>query len=94
MKGGEEVNAIHLVGENIWVGLMGGVAAANKNDPNLLDFSRWTSFTKKSSPGLGNDSVYSITDVEGEVIIGTHKGVTASRSYQSHIGRAKLAVIE
>jgi ligand-binding sensor domain-containing protein len=75
LQGGEDVNAIHLVGEDIWVGLMGGVAAANKNDPNLLDFSRWTSFTQKSSPGLENDSVYSIIDVEGEVIIGTQKGI-------------------
>jgi ligand-binding sensor domain-containing protein len=75
LKGGEEVNAIHLVGENIWVGLMGGVATAKKNDPNLLDFSRWTSFTQKSSPGLENDSVNSIIDVAGAVIIGTEKGV-------------------
>jgi streptogramin lyase len=83
LQGGEEVNAIHLVGEDIWVGLMGGVATADKNDPNLLDFSRWTSFTKESFPGLENDTVYSIIDVEGEVIIGTHKGVFGFHSPDS-----------
>ena len=75
LQGGEEVNSIHLVGERIWVGAMGGVATANKDDPNLLDFSRWTSFTKESSPGLENDSVYCLTDVDGDLIIGTAKGV-------------------
>jgi ligand-binding sensor domain-containing protein len=75
MKGEEEVNSVHLVGERIWVGAMGGVVSANKNDPNLLDFSRWISFTKESSPGLSNDLVYSITDIDGDIIIGTTKGV-------------------
>ncbi|MCK4403480.1 MAG: hypothetical protein KAW02_00190 [candidate division Zixibacteria bacterium] len=75
MKGEEEVNSVHLVGERIWVGAMGGVATANKNDPNLLDFSRWTSFTKGTAPGLDNDSVYCITDIDGDIIIGTAKGV-------------------
>jgi ligand-binding sensor domain-containing protein len=75
LEGGEEANSIHLVGERIWVGMTGGVATANKTDPNLLDFSRWTSFTKESSPGLGGDSVLYITDIDGEIIIGTEKGV-------------------
>jgi len=75
MEGEEEVNSVHLVGERIWVGTNGGVATANKNDPNLLDFSRWISFTKESSPGLENDLVYCITDMDGEIIIGTAKGV-------------------
>lgn len=75
MKGEEEVNTIHLVGEKIWVGAIEGVATADKNDPNLLDFSRWISFTKESSPGLDNDSVYCITDIDGDIIIGTAKGV-------------------
>jgi len=75
MKGEEEVNTIHLVGERIWVGAIEGVATADKGDPNLLDFSRWVSFTKESSPGLDNDSVYCITDIDGDIIIGTAKGV-------------------
>jgi len=74
LQGGEEVNSIHLVGERIWVGVTGGVATASKNDPNLLDFSRWVSFTEESSPGLENDSVYCITDIDGELTVGTQKG--------------------
>jgi len=77
MKGEEEVNTIHLVGERIWVGAIGGVATADKNDPNLLDFSRWISFTKETFPGLSNDHVHSITDMDGEVIVGTEQGVFA-----------------
>lgn len=75
MEGEEEVNSVHLVGERIWVGTVAGVATANKNDPNLKDPSRWISFTKESSPGLSNDLVYSITDIDGDIIIGTAKGV-------------------
>jgi ligand-binding sensor domain-containing protein len=75
LKGEEEVTCVHLVGDKIWAGLTGGVAFANKNDPNLLDFSRWTSFTKETSLGLGSNSVYSLTDIDGAVIIGTEKGV-------------------
>jgi len=71
----EEVNAIHLAGERIWVGTARGVATANKDDPNLLDFSRWISFTTTTSPGLNNDSVYCIADIQGRIIIGTKQGV-------------------
>lgn len=78
-----EVNTIYLLGERIWVGTIGGVATANKNDPNLLDFSRWVSFTKQSSPGLGSDSILSITDMEGEIIVGTAKGVFKFNSFDS-----------
>jgi ligand-binding sensor domain-containing protein len=78
-----EVNSIHLVDEKIWVGTIGGVATANKNDPNLLDFSRWISFTKQSSPGLGSDSILSITDMNGDIIVGTAKGVFKLNSLDS-----------
>ncbi len=75
MEAEEEVNFVRVVGERIWVGTRGGVATAEKNDPNLLDFSRWISFTRESSPGLENDLVYCITDIHGEIIIGTEQGV-------------------
>jgi ligand-binding sensor domain-containing protein len=78
-----EVNSIHLVGERIWVGTIGGVATAIKNDPNLMDFSRWVSFTKESSPGLGSNTVYSLTDMDGDIVIGTDKGVFKFDSFDS-----------
>ncbi len=75
VQGGEEATSIHLLGDRIWVGMLGGVATASKTDPNLLDPLRWTSFTTESSPALGNDSVYAIADMEGEIVIGTREGV-------------------
>ncbi len=75
MNGEEEVTCVLVVGDRIWVGLIGGVATANKNDPNLLDFSRWISFTKETSVGLGSNSIYSLTSKNDEILLGTDKGV-------------------
>lgn len=73
--GEEEVEAVSIVGDRIWVGTVAGVATAKKDDPNLLDYSRWTSFTKTTSVGLDNDHVLSIIDMDGEIVIGTEQGV-------------------
>ncbi|MFQ6032823.1 MAG: hypothetical protein ACE5K2_07875, partial [Candidatus Zixiibacteriota bacterium] len=72
-----DVNSIHLVGDKIWVGTEKGVAFAPKDyrKVNLMDPKNWTSFIKESSPGLLDDYVYTITDVEGEIMIGTNQGV-------------------
>ncbi len=75
LQGGEEANAIHLMGKKVWVGLTGGVATADRNDPNLLDPSRWFSFTTESSLGLANDTVNCVTDMDSYIVIGTKKGV-------------------
>jgi streptogramin lyase len=75
MKGEEEINAVLVVGERIWAGTEAGVAFADKNDPNLLDFSRWTAFTSESAPGLGDDRVNCLTDMDGRIIAGTEDGV-------------------
>lgn len=83
LQGGEEVKCVHLVGERIWVGTSAGVATANKNDPYLLNYLRWTSFTKESSPSLENDSILSITDVNGAIIVGTANGVFKFNSFDS-----------
>ncbi len=83
MEDGEEINCVLLVGERIWAGTMAGVATANKNDPNLLDFSRWISFTGETSPGLSSDSVYCITDIDGDVIVGSEHGVFRFESSDS-----------
>jgi ligand-binding sensor domain-containing protein len=74
---GADVNSIHLVGEKIWVGAEKGVSFASKDfrKVNLMDPKNWTSFVKESSPGLADDHVYTITDMEGEIIIGTNNGV-------------------
>ena len=83
MEGGEEVNSVHVVGERIWAATEAGVACADKNDPNLLDPSRWTSFTEESSPGLDNDLVHCLTDMDGKMIIGTEQGVFGFESLDS-----------
>ncbi len=72
-----DVNSIHLAGDKIWVGTEKGVAFAPKDyrQVNLMDPGNWTSFTKESSPDLIDDYVYTITDVEGEILIGTNQGV-------------------
>ncbi len=72
-----DVNSIHLVGDNIWVGTEKGVAYAPKDyrTVNLMDPKNWTSFVKESSPGLTDDYVYTITDVQGEIVIGTKTGI-------------------
>ncbi len=75
MNGEEEVTCVRVVGSRIWAGLIGGVATANKNDPNLLDYSRWISFTKETSPGLGNNSVFCLTNIGNDVLVGTDQGV-------------------
>jgi ligand-binding sensor domain-containing protein len=71
------VNSIHLAGDKIWVGTEKGVAFAPRDYRkfNLMDPKNWTSFVKESSPGLADDYVYTITDMEGEILIGTKKGV-------------------
>jgi len=72
-----DVNSIHLVGDKIWVGTEKGVAFAPKDyrQVNLMDPKNWTSFVKDSSAGLLDDYVYTVTDVEGEILIGTDQGV-------------------
>jgi ligand-binding sensor domain-containing protein len=75
MQGEEEINSVQVVGERIWAATEAGAAFADKNDPNLLDFSRWTAFTKETSPGLGNDLVKCQTDMDGRIIVGTEDGV-------------------
>jgi ligand-binding sensor domain-containing protein len=74
---GADVNSIRLVGDKIWVGTEKGVAFAPKDfrKVNLMDPKNWTSFIKESSPGLADDHVYTIADVEGEIVIGTTNGV-------------------
>ena len=82
---GADVNSIHLVGDKIWVGTEKGVAFAPKDYRmvNLMDFESWTSFTKESFPDLLDDYVYTITDAEGAILIGTKKGVFKFDSLQS-----------
>jgi ligand-binding sensor domain-containing protein len=75
MKGEEEINSVRVVQERIWAATEAGVAFADKNDPNLLDFSRWTAFTNESSPGLGSDLVHCLTDMDGRIVVGTEDGV-------------------
>jgi ligand-binding sensor domain-containing protein len=72
-----DVNSIHLVGDKIWAGTEKGVSFAPKDfrKVNLMDSTNWTSFVKESSPGLLDDYVYTITDMEGEILIGTNRGV-------------------
>lgn len=72
-----DVNAIHLIGDKIWVGTEKGVAFAPKDyrKVNLMDPKNWTSFVEDTSRGLLDDYVYTITDVEGEILIGTKRGV-------------------
>lgn len=72
-----DVNCIHLVGDKIWVGTEKGAAFAPKDyrKVNLMDPKNWTSFIKEDSPGLADDYVYTITDMEGEIIIGTNHGI-------------------
>jgi ligand-binding sensor domain-containing protein len=75
LNGEEEVTCVRMVGDRIWAGLIGGVATANRNDPNLLDFSRWISFTKETSLGLGSDSIFCLTNIDNQVLVGTNRGV-------------------
>jgi ligand-binding sensor domain-containing protein len=72
-----DVNSIHLLGDKIWVGTEKGVAYAPKDyrTVNLMDPKNWTSFVKDSALGLTDDSVCTITDMEGEIVIGTNHGV-------------------
>ncbi len=75
LNGEEEVTCVRIVGEKIWAGLKGGVATANKSDPNLMDFSRWTSFTKETSSGLGSNTVYCLININDDILVGTDQGV-------------------
>ncbi len=75
LMGEEEVEAVRVIGDRIWAGTVAGVATAKRDDPNLLDFSRWIAFTKETSPGLTDEHVLCITDMDGDVIVGTEQGV-------------------
>lgn len=80
-----DVNNIHLTKDKIWVGTEKGVAFAPKDyrKVNLMDPKNWTSFVKESSPGLADDYVYTITDTEGEILIGTKRGIFKFSSVDS-----------
>jgi ligand-binding sensor domain-containing protein len=67
------VNSIALTPARVWVGSAKGVAFAPKDDPNLLDYSHWYSFTAGQN-GLSNDSILSILNLSEEVYIGTKDG--------------------
>ncbi len=75
LSGEEDVEAVRVIDDRIWVGTEAGVATASKNDPNLLDYSRWTAFTQETSAGLTNDHVLCIADIQGEIVVGTEEGV-------------------
>ncbi|MFH1335329.1 MAG: two-component regulator propeller domain-containing protein [Candidatus Zixiibacteriota bacterium] len=75
LNGEEEVTCVRMVGDRIWAGLIGGVATANRNDPNLLDFSRWISFTQETSVGLGSNSIFCLTNIGDQILVGTDRGV-------------------
>jgi len=75
LNGEEEVTCVRMVGDRIWAGLIGGVATANRNDPNLLDFSRWISFTKETSIGLSSNSIFCLTNIGDQILVGTDQGV-------------------
>jgi ligand-binding sensor domain-containing protein len=85
LNAGVDVNNIHLTKDKIWVGTEKGVAFAPKDyrKVNLMDPKNWTSFVKESSPGLADDYVYTITDVEGEILIGTKRGIFKFSSVDS-----------
>ena len=85
LNAGVDVNHIHLTKDKIWVGTEKGVAFAPKDyrKVNLMDPKNWISFVKESSPGLADDYVYTVTDVEGEILIGTKKGVFKFNSVDS-----------
>jgi ligand-binding sensor domain-containing protein len=85
LNGDVPVNSIHLVGETIWVGTENGVAFASKDfrKVNLMDPKNWTSFVADTPIGLTDDYVYTITDVENEILIGTKKGVFKFNSLDS-----------
>ena len=75
LNGEEEVTCVRMVGDRIWAGLIGGIATANRNDPNLLDFSRWISFTKETSSGLSSNSILCLTNISDRILVGTDRGV-------------------
>ena len=77
-----EVNSIALTPTKVWVGTVGGIAFAPKNDPNLLDYSHWYSFVS-GQKGLTNDVVNSILNIDEEVYIGTNNGVFEFNSTDS-----------
>ncbi len=50
------VRALAFFRDSVWAATSQGVAAAFKEDPNLLDFSHWKSFLRNAVPGLNLDS--------------------------------------
>jgi ligand-binding sensor domain-containing protein len=69
------VEVVRVIGDRIWVGTEAGLATAKKDDPNLLDYSRWTAFTTENWVDLKNDHVLCITPAEANIVVGTEKGV-------------------
>lgn len=74
-SGGEDVEAVQVIEDRIWVGTEAGLATAKKDDPNLLDYSRWTAFTSETWVDLKNDYILCITPMEGYIVVGTEQGV-------------------
>ncbi len=61
--------------DSVWAATPQGVAGADKDDPNLLDFSHWRSFRRSTNVGLNHEDCYALLDFKDTLLVGTIKGI-------------------
>jgi len=70
------VTDVLIIGDSIWLASSSGLAVANKtNFTALKDRNNWTTFSVLSNPELGTDTVLQVAAFEGEMYIGTTRGL-------------------
>jgi ligand-binding sensor domain-containing protein len=85
---GTQVNSALIKNDTIWLATANGIAYADKNDPNLLDFTRWRSLNRDSLPALPGDNAREIFLYDGQLWIKyTEAVVELLRDGEFSVGR-------
>jgi hypothetical protein len=69
----KKVNGMVILGDDIWIATVSGVAVASMSASNLISPSAWQTYT--TAQGLPSDSVQTIFTIGGMVYAGTNRGI-------------------
>ncbi len=69
----KKVNGMVILGDNIWIATVSGVAVASLSASNLISPAAWQTYTTEQ--GLPSDSITTIFTVNGVVYAGTNRGI-------------------
>jgi ligand-binding sensor domain-containing protein len=69
----KKVNGMVILGDNIWIATVSGVAVASLSASNLISPAAWQTYT--TAKGLPSDSIKTIFTLNGVVYAGTNRGI-------------------